>query len=342
MNTRTNHHQTAPMNTRSWRLPVLGIVAAAALAACGGGGSSVAELSDAVAQGYAADASTMPNATFGALDAVGSALDRGLGTTVSVAADATDARRQALGVVNPADVTTSVACAGGGQMVWTVTGGTQETQLNRQLDTGENFDITYAQCVTDEGVTLNGHVVVDVTLRSDAADDLAMTVDGLRATVGAAAFVLNGELRNERTRTALEGGGRSLTSRFTSNAFTMASTIGVRQANYTLQSLDWSVTRVRDAQGLLTARSHEGALSLAARTPRRPDATLDIATSGALQIADDGYAAEGGLTVSTNLNRWTVSWSLPATVTIQFDAGNNGSINRTWTLTRQALLDQAG
>lgn len=340
MNTRTH----TPLNTRPWRLPVLGIVAAAALAACGGGGSSVAELSDAVAQGYAADASTMPTATFGALDAVGDSLDEALEASGVAAAQASDdARRQALAAVSPADVTTSVDCVGGGTVQWTVTGGTLETQLNRQLDTGENFDITYAQCVTREGVTLDGRAVVDVTLRSDAADDLAMTVDGLTATgVAGATFLLNGELRNERTRETQEGGGRSLTSRFTSNAFTLASTIGVRQANYTLQSLDWSVTRVRDAQGLLTARSHEGALSLAARTPRRPDATLDIATSGALQIADDGYAAAGGLTVSTNLNRWTVSWSLPSTVTIQFDAGNNGTVNRTWTLTRQGLLDQAG
>lgn len=342
MNTRTESHTR--LHTRPWRLPVLGAVAAAALAACGGGGSGVAELSDAVAQGYAADAATMPTATFGALDAVGDSLDEALQASAVVAAQTTEeSRRQALGAVSPADVETTVDCAGGGTVQWTVSGGTLETQLNRQLDTGENFDITYAQCVTPEGVTLDGHVVVDVTLRSDAADDLAMTVDGLTATgVGGATFLLNGELRNRRERMAQEGGGRALTSRFTSNGFTLASTIGVRQANYTLQALDWSVIRVRDAQGLLTARSHEGALSLAARTPRRPDATLDIATSGALQIADDGYAAAGGLTVSTNLNRWTVSWSLPSTVTIQFDAGNNGTVNRTWTLTRQNLLDQAG
>jgi hypothetical protein len=227
-------------------------------------------------------------------------------------------------------------------VAWTVTGGTTAQQINGQLDTGENYDIVYDQCVTAQGPTLNGRAVLDVTLRSDSADDLQITADGLTATAsGGASFVVNGDLRNQRTRTALDN-GRSLTSRFTSNQLTLASTIGSRQANYTLQALDWTVTRVRDGAGQLIARSHEGSLQLAARTPRRPDATLEVATNGALQVAEDGYFAEGTLALSNALNSWTVTWSLPSTVTVAYDAGKDGTVNRSWTLTRQSLLGLAG
>jgi hypothetical protein len=297
-----------------------------------------------VAQGYAADAGTMPSAAFGALDAVGGSLDDALaGQATALASTQTgDLRRQALADAGPADATVSVTCAGGGSVAWTVTGGTTAQQINGQLDTGENYDIVYDQCVTAEGPTLNGRAVLDVTLRSDTADDLQITADGLTATaIGGASFVVNGDLRNQRTRTALDN-GRSLTSRFTSNQLMLASTIGSRQANYTLQALDWTVTRVRDGAGQLTARSHEGSLQLAARTPRRPDATLEVATNGALQVAEDGYFAEGTLALSNALNSWTVTWSLPSTVTVAYDAGKDGTVNRSWTLTRQSLLGLAG
>jgi hypothetical protein len=333
----------APPRRARWRTPALAVLAGAALAACGGGGSGVTELPTSVAQGYAADAGTMPAAAFGALDAVGASLDDALAAGAVAAAQApADARRQAL-AVTPLEVTRSATCAGGGSMTWTVTGGTDEQQRDGRLDTGERYDIAYDQCVTADGPTLDGAIVLDVTLRTPTTDDLNLSTEGLTATSagGGARFLLAGQLRNERTRTPLES-GRAITGRFTSGEMTLDSTLGARNARYTLQSLDWSVTRTFDADDRLAMRAHEGSLQMTARTPRRPDATLDIATAGALEVGDDGYAANGGLTLTTAANRWAVTWALPATVTIEYDAGQDGVIDRTWTLTRQTMLDLAG
>jgi hypothetical protein len=67
-----------------------------------------------------------------------------------------------------------------------------------------------------------------------------------------------------------------------------------------------------------------------------------VQTNATGQVAEDGYFAEGTLALSNALDSWTVTWSLPFTVTVAYDAGKDGTVSRSWTLTRQALLGLAG
>jgi len=314
--------------------------AAALLAACGGGGYDAdTGLSTEVAQGYAADAASMPVQAATGVDASVVALEAAL------AASGTSASREQPQVSALLETTLpggTVACANGGTLTWGVSGGTSQTQLNGQLDAGESYVVTYAACGTGSGVVLDGAVTLAVTARSSSASDLTLTATALQQTTAMGQFVLDGSQRWQRSVVATSGGGTQVTGQLSSSgSITLASTISARRASYTLNSLDWTVVKTFDANGALVSRTHQGNLSLAASTPRRPNATLQISTQGALTLASDGLAAQGGFVVVTRYDKITGNYG-SGTVTLMLDIGNDGSIDRTWTLTRPTFNGEAG
>ena len=72
-----------------------------------------------------------------------------------------------------------------------------------------------------------------------------------------------------------------------------------------------------------------------------PDATLQVATQGQLTIAADGLASQGSFAVTTSNNRIPAVYG-DGTIVLSLDLGNDGTIDRTWTLTRPAFVASAG
>lgn len=315
----------------------LAAACAAALTACGGGGSddTAANLTSDTAQGYAADATTMPvSAATGAEAAVG-ALEAALGSSTTSAAGRAEAQALTL-----PQATGTAQCLRGGSVAWTVTGGA--LLGNGRLDAGESYTVTYDGCVTgDNGPTVDGSLTLAVAARGNGELDFTVSASTLSFTQGGLQYVLDGSWREQRSSVTTPVGGTQITSQLTSTGLSLDTTIGPRRASYTLRTLAWTVVRTWDANGLLVARSHEGTLELAASTPRRPDASLAISTNGATTVDSDGFVSAGSFTIRTGRDTLT-STHANGTVTITLDRGNDGTIDRSWTITRQVYVDSAG
>jgi hypothetical protein len=307
-------------------------LAAATLAACGGGGddNTNAQLSTEDAQGYAADAATMPV------------------TAGNTFAAATKTLQSAVGSTAPASqtATTTVNCALGGTVSWVISGAPLDKLLNRQFDAGETYDITYSACATAiTGVVLNGTSKIVVNAADASGFDLSSSATALTATTAQGRFVFDGNWRHQLRSTALAGGGTERVERFTTPLMTLASTVGARQARYELRNMDWTVTDTWNPNNQLVTRAHTGSLELFASTPRRPSATLGVATIGTLVIGSDGLATSGGFSVTVGGSGGADKWSMTygaTTVTIALDLGNDGTVDRTWTLARLFFHGEAG
>jgi hypothetical protein len=324
------------------RGPALAAAALASLllAACGGGGD-LAGLSTEVAQGYGADAAGMPVSAGESVVSAAEALESSVAiAAVSASIQAAPDRMQIESVLPLATATASAACAGGGTAAWTVDG-PAGTLGNRLLDAGETYTVTYSNCATLGGPVLDGSVQWVVAARSLSASDITVTMTNLRSVTAVRTATLNGSARLQRTTVLDVNGGRTTTAVISSPGMTLASVIGTRNANYTLNSYNWTVVRTFNGAGALTARTHSGSLSLAASTPRRPNATLDITSQSALAVDSNGLVASGSFSVITDRNKITGTYGT-GTIALTLDLGNDGSVDRTWTLTRQVFEGEAG
>lgn len=306
---------------------------AALLAACGGGSTYGVEqaLSSETAQGYAADSQAMPLAAT---------------TTVQVATLTLESALRGGGLTpttpGPQSAVTAT-CSNGGSISFSISGGTPGQRLNGLLDAGETYSISFDNCghLDDNGV-LDGSLTLVVTAYSPSDADLTHAANALRLSNSQGRYTLQGSIREQRSSAATAGGGRRLTSRQTSSGLGLQSVVAGRNSSYELRSLDWTVVCVLDMSGLLVQRTHQGTLMLAASTPRRPNATLQVATQGTLVASDNGlYAAQGSFSLATNQDRIAVSYGA-TTVTLELDLGNNGSIDRRWTLPRLSFDGEAG
>ncbi len=321
-------------------------VAVALLAACGGGDDENG-LSLQNAQGYAADGATMPVAAATGVDSATQTLESSL--AAAAAASAGRETAQSAGMT-PQDVSVSHACPNGGTIAWTVTGGTPTTQGNGQLDAGETYAVTYTHCGTADADSsvLDGSTSLVVTTRTSTELDFTHTTSNLTlTTVTGATYALSGSTRVQRSETTTTGGGRQVTRHITSPGISLVSHVplsggGTRDASYNLRSYDWTVTRTYDAGGALVSRSHAGSLVADAHTPRRPDASLQITTEGTLTLnGGDGATASGSFTIITSRNTIACTYG-GGVATLTLDIGNDGKIDRSWTLTRTTFLGEAG
>lgn len=326
------------------RRPSLSMACAVSLglAGCGGGGGSdmpsADTLGDGQAQAYAADAGVMPLGAADGIDAAADELSGALAGSVGAAAT----QRHVLAAAPLATTTeVSVDCAGGGRIVWTATGASAQELDNGRFDAGEVYAVRYEDCVTAAGRTLAGAATVTVHARSTGLIDLGLVMTGLSYTAPHGRFTLGGEVRRRLERTLAADGSQTLAGRLTASAVTLATALGQREASYTLSSMDWTVSRTLDAAGDEFRRSHQGQLQLAAVTPRRPDASLEVQSEGALTAGDDGLVAAGTLRVANTANEWNLSYGA-GLVTITLDFGRDGTIDRRWTLERGRFHGQAG
>ncbi len=339
------HFAPRVVRRRSLRLAALSTLAAAALAACGGGGADGDEgLSNDEAQGYAADAATMPVTAGTGVSAATVTLQAAVASAGIAPAKTGDTALEAPGDARALDTspTTTVPCALGGSVSWVASGLPLAQLLNRQLDAGETFDISYSNCATAiTGVVLTGTARVVVHAADTTGFDLSTTATALTSTTPQGRFVLDGTWRHQLRVTTLATGGTERVNRLATPLATLSSTVGARQARYELRNMDWTTTDVWNGAGRPVSRSHNGTLDLFASTPRRPSATLQVATIGTLVIGSDGLADSGGFSVVVGGDKWSVTYAA-TTVTIALDLANNGSVDRTWTLPRLTFHGEAG
>ena len=324
---------------RASRPLALALAASAALlSACGGGGDTVEALTTENAQGYAADGATMPVNATSAVDSGISVLETALGSTALGGGAQQPQSAQALA----ATITKSVVCPNGGTVAWTATGPDLATLQNGQFDTGEVYNLTYTRCGTgDSGAMLDGAVTLTVNSRTATSISLTHSTANLSLTTLAGQWTQNGTTSVARSAVNTAVGGIEVTSNISSPGIALTSTIGLRQASYNLNSLNWTVVRTYDSNGNLAARSHDGQVSMDASTPRRPNATLQITTKGMLTLGSDGFAASGSFTVVTARNTIACTYG-NGTTTITLDVGSDGTVDRSWSLTRPLFIGEAG
>lgn len=324
--------------------PLLATAAAVLLLTACGGGSDDDELPNDTAQGYAADALTMSVAATSAVDVSSDTLEEAL----AASAVAGSGREQVLSATQEAGTLASasvtVPCALSGSVSWTVTGDAA-TLANGRLDAGETYAVVYSACATPGG-TVSGAASVTVTARSASLVAYTHQTSGLTLITTNGTFVHDGSVSVSRSEAALAGGGHEVTRRVTSPGVTLASSIGTlngtRSARYTLRTLDWTVARRYDANGALTERSHQGTVSVAANSPRRPSATLDLSSQGTLTLDGAGVVASNGrFTVVTDGHAVRCTYGA-GIATLELDLGNDGSVERRWVLTTTNLVGDAG
>ncbi len=338
------------------RFPLHRLAAAAALAsgmlltACGGGGDSTppattTPLSQPDATADSANASSTGNDTASALDTVidtTSALALATASASSAPAD----REQALsaGASAASGVTNvTVNCAGGGTATLSITGGTAASELNGQLDAGEHYSVTYAQCTGAAGYAqLNGNVEMDVVsadhATSPASVAVNLTVTGLALSLPAGTATLNGTASVSRSVVSA-GGTTTTTSHVTVPSATLATAFNARSGSFTLSDLDATRTLTTVA-GVVTASQYDGHHTLSGSANGRTF-SMTVATTGNVSYDATGALVSGAWTV-VRPHATIATTVANGTVIITVDDGNDGTIDHTWTFPAAQLVAAAG
>jgi hypothetical protein len=342
------------IHTIARRFPLQCLATAAALAggtlltACGGGGGSdsstttpPASLSQPDATADAANATATGADTASGMDTVIDTTSS-LGIAVKQPQSVTSDRVRALSA-DSALTNITVDCAGGGTATLSITGGTAPVELDGQLDAGEHYTVTYAQCTGHAGYAqLNGSVEMDVVSadQSTSPSSLAvnLTVTGLALTLPSGTATLNGTAVVLRSVVTADG-TTTTTSNLTVPSATLTTAFNSRSGSFTLSDL--SATRtVTSIAGVATASQYSGHHTLSGTANGRTFSMM-VATDGNV-----GYDATGALVSG----QWTVvrpaativAVVANGTVVITVDDGNDGTIDHTWTFPTAQLNAAVG
>lgn len=338
------------------RFPLQRLAAAAALAcgvlltACGGGGdgastTTATPLSQPDATAESANSASTGNDTAAAMDSVIDTTSA-LALATATPADASPDRMHALSA-KPAAATgltnVSVSCAGGGTATLSITGGTAASELNGQLDAGEHYSVTYAQCTGQAGqAQLNGSVEMDVVsadhTTSPSTLAVNLTVTNLALSLPAGTATLNGTAAVSRS-VVIANGSTTTTSHLTVPSATLATAFNARTGSFTLTDLDATRT-LTSVAGVVTASQYNGHHTLSGTANGRTFA-VSVATTGNVSYDATGALVSGAWTVVRP--HATIATTLAnGTVIMTVDDGNDGTIDHTWTFTVAQLNAAAG
>jgi hypothetical protein len=317
----------------------------ALLAACGGGGADApgptgTPMSQSDATADAANASSTGSDTAATLDTLvdtTTALAPVLATTA--AASPTD-RAQVESA--PSTVSGTVACPGGGSATMSVSG-PPELLRNGQLDAGETWQVTYAQCRGGAGLAqLDGSVQMVVTAAdrttspASVAVDLAVTHLTLGLPAGSA--TLDGTATLSRS-VAISGGTTTTTSHVTVPAATLATAFNGRSGSFTLSDLD-ATRSVSAVAGVVAASSYSGHHTLSGTAWGRTF-SMAVSTTGDVDYDATGALVAGAWAVVRP--RATVATTIAnGLAVLTVDDGNDGTIDHTWTFPAAQLAASAG
>jgi hypothetical protein len=335
------------------RFPLQRLSAAAALAcgvlltACGGGGDDTApgnasSLSQPDATADSANSTSTGQDTAAAMDTIidTTAL---LAQTTATVTGASPQRVQALSTDAHADTSPvppvtnlTVQCGGGGTATLSIAGA--ELELNGQLDAGERYTVTYAQCTGQAGqAQLNGSVEMTVTSADHSTSPgtlaVSLTVTGLSLALPAGSATLNGSATVSRS-VATSNGSSTTTSHVTVPSATLTTAFNSRNGTFTLSNLDATRT-LTSVAGVVTASRYNGHHTLSGSANGR-SFSMSVATTGNVSYDATGALVSGAWTVVRPLA--TIATTVAnGTVIMTVDDGNNGTIDHTWTFSKAAL-----
>lgn len=330
----------------SRRIPpiALPVLVASLLAACGGGGSDDrAGLDDATATTYAANAGQIGSDAAGVGDA--GVLAAQAMIAAGAGAMASDGRMSAQAAGAQPLGTSSKPCPGGGTATVSITGGTTESQGNGRFDTGEVYQVTYAACAGAAGFDrLDGTLAMTVLDasgdRANGALSLSTTATGLMLTTPRGTATLNGSTQRDYTVATDTDGTVHLSSRFTTQNATLATTYNARSSQFTLSATDIQRTATI-VGGALQSSTISGTHTLAGVLPNASFTFTVATTGGVTTYGADGRPTSGAWTITLPQNIVAVTIA-DGTATISVDHGKDGTIDRTFTVTLPQLASSAG
>ncbi len=241
----------------------------------------------------------------------------------------------------PAAVTSvPVTCLGGGSATLTITGGTAQSVLNGQLDTGEVYQLSFAACRSAAGAaSINGSLAMTVQTATATELSLGLVANSLSVALPQGSVTLTGSTTSQMTLATLANGSQQLTSRFISPGVTLATRFNGRSSVFTLSAADMTRQSVW-LLGLPVSSSTNGRFTLAATLPNGAF-NYTVSTQGSVSYSAIGVPTAGTwmVTLPSTLLRVTV---VNATATITVDDGKDGTIDRTVTVPVTRLLSEAG
>ena len=343
--------QSTPSRFPSRRLAVAAALACGALlAACGGGSSdtpptqTVTSVSQPDATADSANANASGSDTAASLDSVVDTTTA-LGQVAAQSAAAAPAdREQALSARTVSAVTNlTVDCAGGGTATLSITGGTLASEADGQLDAGEHFTVTYAQCTGHAGWTqLDGSVEMDVTSADYSTSPttlaVSLTVTDLAVSTPHGGATLNGTATISRS-VVTRNGTTTTTSNLAVPGATLTTSYNARSGSFTLSNLDATRT-LTSVAGIATASQYSGSHTLSGTADGRTF-SYTVSTTGNVNYDATGALASGAWTV-VRPDATIATTVANGTVIITVDDGNDGSIDNTWTFPAAQLNAAAG
>jgi hypothetical protein len=295
------------------------LAAAALLAACGGGGDD----SDTTAsQKTAASASANT-----------------LAIPESTAEAGTETLETAQAVVAGGQANQTYACAGGGSATFTVTGASVAAATNGQFDAGETYSLQFDACRGSAGAaSVDGAATLVVTAAAAGALTVQTTTQGLTVALPLRTLTWNGSSTIAQT-VATSGATTTTSTRWTAAEIELTSVRNARSSTFTLSDVD--VTRsVVVTNGVVAGSSGSTAMTMAAVLPNGTW-TATIASQGTVSYDAAGLPVAGSWTIDLPHNAIGVTVSSGNAV-VTVDHGPDGTIDRTWTYTTDALADEAG
>lgn len=318
-----------------------------ALSACGGGGSASGGLSLGNGITSTADAtSDAANAT-NVSSSAATAIDASVITAQSVVA--IQAGSAAITVtpaatgndrVQPSALTPGpVACAGGGTATVTVSGGSFGSLVNGQFDAGEIYTIVFAACRNaTAAAAVTGTFGINVVAASGNDRTLALTATDLAVTLPMGVVTLNGNATVVETSTT-SGAIMTRTNHLTSASITIATQFSGRTNTFTLTSVD--TTRVGTyVSGVLQSSTFTGTHASTA-TIAGVSFTYTVNAQSGATYSSAGVPSAGTwlITLPHALLTLTIGGGV---ATIAVDEGNNGSVDRTFSVPIATLQSNAG
>ena len=293
------------------------------LGACGGGGDDAGAPTGAVTESQALSMSA---------------------NSAAVPADSADSQATLLAttraVVAAGSASQTVACAGGGTAVFTVTGGSLASVTNGQLDAGEVYDVTYTNCTGAAGAAaLDGSATLTVVSASGGTTQVNTATQDLRIALPLRTLTVNGSSTLTETIVDNGGGVGVTTHRWTSPQIVVSSVRNARTSTFTFTNVD-QTRSFTTTGGVVSARSRSGTVTIDAQLPNGRW-TVTTATQGAVSYDANGVPTQGAWTITLPNNIIGIS-VVPGTLTVTADWGADGTIDRTWVFTAGQIGSAAG
>jgi hypothetical protein len=309
---------------RYQRLSMLGaaIALASGLTACGSGGSTAAptgnDVSSATTESVSANTAVVPT------DSTEAAA-----TTVSTAA----------AVVAGATENQTYNCPGGGTAVYALSGDSLATLDNGVLDTGEIYSLTFDACKGAAGAaSVTG--VMTLTVVSATGDSYTVHTASQNVTVALpqGSVALDGDSTLTKSVTTA-GSVTTTTARWTTPGIQLTTQRNARNGSFTLSNVD--ITRsVTVSSGIVTETSASGSATLAAALPNA-NWTVTLTTQGAVGYDADGTPTQGSWSITLPYNSIALDVA-GGLATVSVDYGADGTVDKTYVFTVEALCAEAG